>query len=414
MVFRGTRYICFALMMMVSPTVSQDERVSLKFDELVEFAVARSVVVQIIEGTYDLTRTERDQELQWTNPGFNYSQEVADVREQYMILSKQIEMPWVYARRHRNWEFQLQAAEYKKQAQIRRLMTELKSGYIEIKLLGTQLAHLNQLRDVIVDASTVAQDQLKEGTLSGVEQHLIQMTLVNINARQQAIRQEEQSVRSQWKVNMGISGSADLQLLTDIHFQTAALNTTDFYLSMVPNTPGYKQGERTKMAIQSRMQMEKGRLIPHFSLFGGSKNVGSGLGYVAGISIPLPVLNRNRAVIQKQQTELKIASRELERYEQNLRGQIQTLVLAIWNLGTSLDMTESHFKRHPDMISGVLAAYQEGWMSLTEMLNAILIHAEGNQKFYKQLTDYYRGLFELEAITGQTLVTFAAQEGDQR
>ena len=414
MAFRGKRYISIALMMMVSPTVSQEESVSLKFDELVDFAMEHSVVVQIIEGTNNLTRTERDKELQWTNPDFNYSQEVAGEQEHYMTFSKQIEMPWVYAKRRRNWATRLEAAEYKKEAQIRRLMTRLKSGYIEFKLLGTQLAHLNQLREVIVDASTVARDQFKEGTLSGVEQHLIQMTLVNINARFQAIRHAEQSVESRWKADIGISTSADLQLLTDIHFQRLPLETTDHYLTLIPNTPGYQQRERTKMAMRSRTQMEKGRLIPHFSLFGGSKNVGSTSGYVAGISIPLPVLNRNRAAIDVRQIELEIASRELEQYQQNLGGQIETLVLAIRSLGSSLEMVEDHFSEDHDIIPSVLVAYQEGWMSLTEMLNAILIHAEGDQKFYTQLADYYRGLFELEAITGQPLVTFSDQKGDQR
>lgn len=407
--------LCFGLMM-IPPAFSKDETVVINFDGLVKFAIKQSPVVRIIEQTYGLTETERDMDLQWTNPEFNYSQEDAGGQmEQYLTLSKQIEMPWVYTRRRKSWEAQLESAEYKNEDQIRRFISDLKSGYIELKLLGTQLEHLNRLKDMIVNVSDVAQDQLIEGTLSGVDQYLIQMTLVNINARLQLIERTKQSVKSRWKADMGISASAQLQLLTDIHFQPVELESIDHYQSLIPNTPGYRQRQMKKVAIQSRIQMERRSVIPRFSLFGGLKKLEQDRdGYLAGISIPLPVFNQNRSVIQKQRIELKITDSEFERYQQILQGQIKTLVLTIQNLGAALKMAETYFNEDQNMIDSIQTSYQEGWMSLTEMLNAIQIQTDGIQQFYNQLTDYYRSLFQLEAITGQTLVTLSAQEGDKQ
>lgn len=407
--------LCFGLMM-IPPAFSKDETVVINFDGLVKFAIKQSPVVRIIEQTYGLTETERNMDLQWTNPEFNYSQEDAGGQmEQYLTLSKQIEMPWVYTRRRKSWEAQLESAEYKNEDQIRRFISDLKSGYIELKLLGTQLEHLNRLKDMIVNVSDVAQDQLIEGTLSGVDQYLIQMTLVNINARLQLIERTKQSVKSRWKADMGISASAQLQLLTDIHFQPVELESIDHYQSLIPNTPGYRQRQMKKVAIQSRIQMERRSVIPRFSLFGGLKKLEQDRdGYLAGISIPLPVFNQNRSVIQKQRIELKITDSEFERYQQILQGQIKTLVLTIQNLGAALKMAETYFNEDQNMIDSIQTSYQEGWMSLTEMLNAIQIQTDGIQQFYNQLTDYYRSLFQLEAITGQTLVTLSAQEGDKQ
>jgi len=407
--------LCFGLMM-IPPAFSKDETVVINFDGLVKFAIRQSPVVRIIEQTYGLTGTERNMDLQWTNPKFNYSQEDAGGRlEQYLTLSKQIEMPWVYTSRRKSWDAQLESAEYKKEDQIRSFISDLKSGYIELKLLGTQLEHLNRLKDMIVNVSDVAQDQLIEGTLSGVDQHLIQMTLVNINARLQTIKRTTQSVKNQWKADMGISASAQLQLLTNIQFQPVELETLDHYQSLIPNTPGYRQRQMKKVAIQNRIQMERRSVIPLFSLFGGLKKLEQDRdGYLAGISIPLPVFNQNRSVIQKQRIELKIADSEFERYQQILQGRIKTLISTSQNLGTSLEMAESHFNKNQDMVESIQTSYQEGWMSLAEMLNAIQIQIDGIQQFYNQLADYYRSLFQLEAITGETLVTLSAQEGDKQ
>ena len=271
------------------------------------------------------------------------------------------------------------------------------------------------MEDVIVNVSGIAQDQVTEGTLSGVDQHLIQTTLFNINAGSQAIELMLQSVESQWKVALGIDALADLQLLTTILFQPVALETTAHYLSLIPGTPGYRQREMMVQALKSRIRMEWGRVIPYFNIFGGTKwATPSQNGYVAGISIPLPVLNRNRALINKQQIELAITVREFERFQQSAWGQIETVVLAIRNLGTSLAMMETNFDAAPAMIASALVSYQEGWMSLTELLSAIQIHDHGIQQSFSQLTDYYQRLLKLEALTGQILVTFSAQGGDRR
>ncbi|MCH7859784.1 MAG: TolC family protein [Candidatus Marinimicrobia bacterium] len=416
MPLRQLNFAYFGWVILVCSVAAQENTVSLTFDQIAGRALEHSPEAEIIRRSYDVVRADQALDLQWTNPSLGFSQEVVgDQPEQYLILSKAIEMPWVRARRRQSWQSHIEAVGYTKDDQTRRLISELKVGYIKLKLLETQLVRRAQLKEVIVNVSGIAQDQLTEGTLSGVDQHLIQTTLFNINAGSQAIELMLQSVESQWKVALGIDALADLQLLTAILFQPVALETTAHYLSLIPGTPGYRQREMMVQALKSRIRMEWGRVIPYFNIFGGTKwATPSQNGYVAGISIPLPVLNRNRALIHKQQIELEITVREFERFQQSVRGQIETVVLAIRNLGTSLAMMETNFDAAPAMIASALVSYQEGWMSLTELLSAIQIHDHGIQQYFSQLTDYYQRLLKLEALTGQILVTFSAQGGDRR
>ena len=416
MPLRQVNFVYFVWAFLVCPVAAQENTVFLTFDQIADRALEHSPEAEIIRRTYDAVRADQALDLQWSNPSLGYSQEaVGSQPEQYLTLSKAFEMPWVRARRQQSWRSQIESAEFSSQGQTRHLIGDLKSGYIELKLLEAQLGRLARLKEVIVDISGIARDQLTEGTLSGVDQHLIQTTLFNIDARSQATGRMLQSVESQWKVAMGIDATADLQLLTEIRFQPIALDTLARHLALIPSTPGYRQREMMVQALQSRIQMERGRVIPYFSIFGGTKQVAADQnGYVAGISIPLPVLNRNRAFVRKQQIELEITVREFERYGQSVRGQITSLVLAVRNLGASLSMMETNFDEAPEMMASALVSYQEGWMSLMELLNAIQIHDSGIRQYFNQLTDYYRSLIELEALTGQILVTFSAQEGDRR
>jgi outer membrane protein TolC len=265
---------------------------------------------------------------------------------------------------------------------------------------------------MIMNVSDVSQDQLKEGFLSGVDQHLIQMALVNINANLQTMNFTARLKETEWKTDIGIDASSHIQLLTDVNYQPPQLKTLEYYLSLIPNTPGYQQRERIKLAIQNKIQMERRRIIPHFNLFGGSKILQSDQdGYLAGISIPLPLSNQNRLAVQEQRIELKNATTESERYQQILQGRIKALVSTIQDLGASLAVAESQLSKNQEMIGSIQTSYLEGWITLTEMLNAIDLQINGTQAFYKQLTDYYRNLFQLEAIIGKTLVNFSPQKG---
>ena len=401
------RSIIFGLSILWS-AVSQNETVTLSFDELTEYSMEQSLSIQMIKEEFELVKTEMDIDLQWTNPTFNYSQEfVNEEFEYYFTLNKQIEFPWIVAQRRKSWNAYIKAADYKMNEQIREFNSELKNGYCEIKLLEIQLSHLEKFKDAIVNLSDVANSQFQEGNISGIEQHLIQMSLINITVNMQNIERKLESVKSQWKIKMGMNVSAELKLSSRIIFQPIVLETVDQYLSMSSNSPGYLKRKMMKDAIQNRIKLEKKQFIPHFSVFGGPKQIDGNQGYITGISIPIPVLNRNKAGIQKQKIDYQLAVNKLERFDQYHKSKVKSLVIAIHNLADWHQNLPENLNNDSTTISSLISAYEEGWMSLTEMLNAIQIHSNGKQQYYEQLILYYKNIFQLEAITGESLVAFA-------
>ena len=144
-----------------------------------------------------------------------------------------------------------------------------------------------------------------------------------------------------------------------------------------------------------------------FNVYGGFKRIEPYLdGYVAGVSLDLPLFNVNRAAARKLEIESDIAARETEIYRRELSGRIEALVSSVNELRQALGLVVDHFDQDMEAVNTLLFSYEEGWMSLSEFLNAIQIEINGMQDYYNQLIDYYSNLFELEAITGQKLVSF--------
>ncbi len=396
----------------ISPVFSQDRIVAISFGELDEFAARNSPEVKVIEQTYNLDVTEGKIDLQWSNPVINYSQEFvedssSEQREHFLTLSKQFEMPWVYSLRRQSWDFQLKAASYQKEQKLKNFISEIKSGYVEIKLMEEQAERLKGLSKVITDTAEVAKSQLEEGAISGIEQNLIQLTLSNLDSRLLRLEQERRSLVSEWKIRIGVEETDDVLLLTEVGFKPVPIQSADAYVSMIPSTPGFLQRERRIDAAEKRVNMERSSLFPHFNLFGGYKRVDPDFnGFIVGVSLPLPLLNFNKPQVEKQQSELILSKNDLFYYNSRLQNQIKTGLMTIEGYSASLKKTTPQFHSTQDLIDKTVFSYKEGQISLTDLLNSIQIYSESVEQYYEQLTNYYRSIFQLEAMIDEQLVTF--------
>ena len=92
-------------------------------------------------------------------------------------------------------------------------------------------------------------------------------------------------------------------------------------------------------------------------------------------------------------------------YKQKLQYKLDYLVSSI-NAKSDLLQKNHYGMQSYKIVHDMLIAYREGQMSLPDFLNAILIYRSGSRQYFKQLTTYYRDVFELELLSGQPLVTF--------
>ena len=396
------------VLLLQSATIASSDSISIEFEQLDVYARETSARAGILEQELNLVKAERDEDLKWSNPMLAYAREDIDQAEEYQItLEKQIEMPWAYINRSRSWKARMQAAEFSKVDHTDRLLAELRTGYVRLKLLGEQQTRLNLLSDIITDASRVAASRYEEGHLSGVDNHLIQMFLVTLGAQRQRVVQQKRAAESRWRASMGIDPNVELILPTEVSFRSVELSDPAQYVEAIENRPGYRSRALLQEALTRRAGMERSRFIPAFNLYGGfKKNQPESKGYVFGVSLDLPLFNVNGAAARRSQIESEIAVRETQIYRYELSGRIVALVASVDEMRHSLGLVAVHFDSDMEAVSTLLFSYEEGWISLSELLTGFQIEITGMQDYYSQLTDYYSSVFELEAITGLEPVSF--------
>lgn len=406
--FRASRIVRVGLGLGVMWSTVRAETVAIQFSELDNYARSLSLRAQVIEQEFERTRADRDEDLQWSNFEFAYDRENVERLDEYQItIAKQFEVPWAYLETRSAWDVRMKSAEFQRAQSTLEHLAELKTGYVRLRLLDEYLSRLGQLKAILTDASHVATTRHTEGHLSGVEDHLIQMSVISLNASYQVAQQERGEIAARWRAALGLGPMDSASFVTAIVFVPVQLKSAEHYAGLVEAQPGIQSKALLQEALSKRASAERGKFIPTVTLYGGYKKMEPRFeGYVAGISFNLPLFNLNGAAARRYEVESRIVAHETRIHRSRAAGQIRALVQSIEDARLPLASVADHFDEDLEAFGSLLYSYEEGWMTLSELLNGIQIELSGLEDFYIQLSRYYENIFELEALTGQKLVHF--------
>lgn len=408
MLQRASWFVRLGLLACIMSSSVQAETITISFDDLYDYAQSKGPRSRIIHQELDRVLAERDEALQWSNPEFAYVREDAGPAAEYQLtVGKRIEAPWANRKKRSSWKDRVSSAELAKEQSISDHFAALRSGYVGLRLFDEYLLRLGQLREILTDASHVATTRHTEGHLSGVEEHLIQMSVISLNASHQSVLQEREELSASWRALMGLNADDTVGLVTGVSYGSIDIRPAEHYIASIKSQPGYTSRRLLASSLNKLASAERGKFIPTINLYAGLKKIEPDYnGYVAGVSLSLPVFNRNGATARRYQIESKIAQSRLRLYNSRATGQVRALTELIKEARQALASASPHFEEDSQDINSLLYSYEEGWLTLNELLTAIQIEVTGSKGYYDQLIQFYQNLFQLETITGESLVSF--------
>jgi hypothetical protein len=286
----------------------------------------------------------------------------------------------------------------------------LKSRYVKLRLLEDQLHRLNHLGEIIPEISRIVKSRRAEGNLSGLDEQLVRMTLISLHAARQSTIRVQGETDAEWRSLMGISINIPIALSTTISMQYVELADAETYLQTITTSPGYRSRQLHADFQRAQASAARGRFIPNLNVYGGYKEAEPDrTGYVLGLSLGFPLFNRNGAAARQHTIRGEIADREAATYRIHTATRIVALLSAVGESQAALRAIGA-LPEDAYLTVALLRSYEEGWINLQELLNAMQIAVGGLTDYYQQLTAYYENIFELEAITGETLVVFGSEK----
>ncbi len=164
------------------------------------------------------------------------------------------------------------------------------------------------------------------------------------------------------------------------------------------------------LALQRRLR------LPDLTLSAGFKHQADGFrGAVLGVSVPLPLWDRNRGGIAEAEAELDAARARHDLALRTAEGEIRRA----WEVLRAL---EERVRRAGDallpesaaLLGTARIAYAEGELSLLELLDAADAHRYAREAETQLRAEYLDAAYELERATGRLLETLTAPVGAVR
>ncbi len=389
---------------------------SIRFDDLEAYARSQSPSARILAQELVKVQAERDDALQWSNPEITYDHEELEPFTEWVVtLRKSFVMPFSHSKSSEGWTDRIHAAELRLVEDVSDLLADLKTGYVLLRLLDAYLAQLTQLEEIVTKASNVAEARHSEGEMSGVDKHLIQFSVLALDANRRNALKERKKTAARWHAEIGVPLGDTAVLVTPIVYKPVDLASPEEYVAMLERRPGVQSRTVLHQALGKQAEAAKPSFVPGFDLYVGYKHIEPVLdGWVAGAALSLPIFDRKAGAARRLEADQRIAENKLALYRSRSRDEIASLV----HLIEDADQVLSSVALSPDdgtsVISSLFFSYQEGLYTLESFLNAIQIVVTGSRGYYDQLYTYYENIFRLETFTGAEIVSFSPEESEEQ
>jgi outer membrane protein, heavy metal efflux system len=287
---------------------------------------------------------------------------------------------------------------------LRRQLFDLKRTYYESVLANVLLGIERENRDNfegLVKFNTVRFEEgyIAEGDLLKVrlERTKFDFAVANaeLNLRRTKIRLLE------------LVGDPDFERATKVEVSNtlrvppAELNLSQLKETALANRPEIKVAEAELALGQTAIKLERSRAKGEVTPYVGYKRVGVDNTVLAGVTVPLPIGNRNQSGIARAEAEQKVSETNLQFVRNRTLAEVEVAYRAYETAREQVRAYEAGLLRQADESREIqLGAYQEGATELITLIEAQKTRTEVRANYYRAIFDYYTSIFQLELATG--------------
>lgn len=301
----------------------------------------------------------------------------------------------------------------------RQLAVGIRAAYTSALAAARQLDVLEKLIAGNEDIVRVTEARLKEGDVAPLDVNLVKVENDRLKVQAIQARSELDTQLLQIRTLIGADVSESLRLAPQPdrppRFDTGLSELTELALKERTDLQAARIGEELGNA---RINLAKANAVPNVAgvvrytrnkqiidlpgNYGGASNLDGELTF--GVSVDLPIFNRNQGEIASATGERLQATRNREFLEASVKRDVAVAYRRYRAAAESLVLyTTQILPRSEENLRSVRAAYGLGEFSVFEVVNEQRRLAENVTNYNQTLRDYYTALTELETAIGREL-----------
>lgn len=305
-----------------------------------------------------------------------------------------------------------EAAVLRAEDQARQLALEVKRAYLAVVLARADRAVAQASLDEIDRVIGLNQARFAQGEISGAEVRRLQVERLrfveDVFAADLAVRntrsgllallnapQLDQPVELTDGLKLSVSSAeAALQAVGPSQAQ-------DVLRQAMAQRPDLQGAKATESQAETTTRLQRALRTPNLTIGGGYQNNFGSDGVVVGVTVPLPLFNRNEGGIARADAERRAADARLTATSLAVRLDVQRALNAVETNRARVDYIEREYLTNAQESRDiVLASYRLGVANLIDFLDAQRAFRDTQRIYNRALFDQRVSLFELAAAVG--------------
>ncbi len=339
------------------------------------------------------------------NPVIDAEIEAVRQPETTLQLSQLIELGGKRSKRREIASFTRDLAGWDYEAKRIDVATRVSQAFIDVLGAQQQLALMEETVQLAEQVAKIVSERVKAGKVSPVEETKANVALSSTRIELERARREWDASRKRLAATWGSTaplfarGQGDLGPVSTI----PSLPQLARHLSRNPDLARWAAEISQR---QTLVDMEKLRAIPDITMTGGVRryNTSGDNVFVVGLSIPLPLFNRNQGGTEEARFRLTRAEEERRAAEvrvATLLAEAHGALSTAYGEVTSLE--ETVLPGAKTAFEAVNEGYRLGKFSLLDVLDAQRTFFGSRSQLLRALTDYHQAVADVERLIGQRL-----------
>lgn len=393
---------------------AQAQPVQLTIDDVVARVLARNLSVEAAKHRLEAARAERIAARLRPNPTLTVGAEdvkvsgptaAGELYEVSTTVSQPIELGDKRQRRRDVAELTVAVAEVQVADALHQRLVEAKRAFYEAVLARDALARARTIRDSYDQLVGSTQSRFDAGDVA--EGELIKARLERARA-DVAVAQAGLGLRQTIIRLLDLLGEPDFgserEVVGDLTVPPAPPDLAELRGIAGRERPSVVAAERSADLAAHRLALERSKAVPDVSPFLGYRRVGENNTVLFGISIPLPLTDRNQAAIARAVAEEKGAQTEAAQQRHRALADVESAWAAWQTARSRVAAVESDLlSQAGESLEIARAAYRDGAIGLLEYLEAQRSFADVRHEHARSLFEAQASRLMLELAVGREL-----------
>ena len=293
---------------------------------------------------------------------------------------------------------------------LRNLRYQLRTDFYTLRQqLNTRRLYQEQLQQLQVLVNGM-EAQWKAGNIAQKELLRIQALVISLQQDLNTLERSIQDTETDLKTILQMKEPGFIQPVTEKlqEIQLNSLAETDLLFETAKKNNPYYQLQQTQTVLQQQnLSYQKALRVPDITLGPNfDRNSNFTPNYVGlGISLPLPLLNKNQGNIKSAEFSIKqqqaISSNAETELKNNISNAAQKLML-LWKQQSGTQRT--FYQQYENMFGNVLQSYRQKQIGLLEFLDFFTDYTSAQQRLQQQTLDLQLAKEELNYHSGTDIL----------